>query len=227
MKQNNEKEFVDWGKIPYSQAYEQQQRLFETALQNKAEHKPVENKIIFCEHPPVITIGKHGLSSNLLFPEKTLREKNVELYHVNRGGDVTYHGPGQMVVYPILDLEALGFGLKEYVHRMEEVVIQTLAGYGIKGERLAGATGVWLDKDRPERARKIAAIGVRCSRYITMHGLALNINTDLSYFKLINPCGFVDKGVTSLQKELGRTVDTEAVKTVIFSYFCRLLALNT
>ncbi|MDR0680902.1 MAG: lipoyl(octanoyl) transferase LipB [Dysgonamonadaceae bacterium] len=223
MKQNEEIEFVDWKKIPYSQAYKQQKELFEKALLNKTEHIPVQNQIIFCEHPHVITIGKHGMFSNLLFPEKTLEEKNVELYQVDRGGDITYHGPGQIVAYPILDLEMLGFGLKEYVHRLEEVIIQTLAAYGIKGERLSGATGVWLDKDESGKARKIAAIGVRCSRYITMHGLALNVNTDLSYFKLINPCGFVDKGVASMQQEAGRVVNMEEVKNSLSVRFRQLL----
>jgi lipoyl(octanoyl) transferase len=223
VKRNEEIEFVDWGKIPYSRAYKQQQELFEKALHDKAEHKPARNQIIFCEHPHVITIGKHGLFSNLLFPEKTLKEKNVELYQVDRGGDVTYHGPGQTVAYPILDLETFGFGLKEYIHRLEEIIIQTLAAYEIKGDRLSGATGVWLDKDEPGKARKIAAIGVRCSRYITMHGLALNVNTDLSYFKLINPCGFVDKGVTSMQQELGKTVDMEELKNLLSVRFCHVL----
>ncbi|MDR0865468.1 MAG: lipoyl(octanoyl) transferase LipB [Candidatus Symbiothrix sp.] len=211
--------YIDWGIIPYAQAYGQQNELFEAAIQNKAEHKTVENKVIFCEHPHVITIGKHGLYSNLLFPEKTLKEKDVELYQTDRGGDITYHGPGQVVGYPIFDLEAFAIGLKEYIRRMEEVIIQTIAGYGIKGDRLEGATGVWLDKDQPGKARKIAAIGVRSSRYVTMHGFALNVNTDLSYFKLINPCGFVDKGVTSLQQELGHTVDTEALKATLCTYF--------
>jgi lipoyl(octanoyl) transferase len=222
IKRNQINEFVDWGKIPYSQAYKQQKELFEEALRNKTEGKPVQNTIIFCEHPHVITIGKHGVFSNLLFPEKTLKKKSVELYHVDRGGDITYHGPGQIVAYPILDLEMLGLGLKEYIYRMEEVIIQTIAGHGIKGDRLAGASGVWLDKDKPDKARKIAAIGVRCSRYITMHGLALNVNTDLSYFKLINPCGFVDKGVTSIQQETGQKVNMEEIKFLLQTYFQQL-----
>jgi lipoyl(octanoyl) transferase len=222
MKHYQIKEFADWGKIPYSQAYEQQKELFEEALGNKAECQPVQNRIIFCEHPHVITIGRHGLFSNLLFPEKTLKDKGVELYQVDRGGDITYHGPGQIVAYPILDLEMLGLGLKEYIRRMEEVIIQTIAGYGIKGGRLTGATGVWLDTDKPGAARKIAAIGVRCSRYITMHGFALNVNTDLSYFKLINPCGFVDKGVTSMQQETGQAVNMEEIKVSLRNHFQEL-----
>jgi lipoyl(octanoyl) transferase len=210
-------EYIDWGTISYGQAYRQQQELFETALQDKAAHRAVQNKFILCEHPHVITVGKHGLYSNLLFPEKTLQDKGVEVFRVDRGGDVTYHGPGQLVGYPILDLEAFDWGLKEYIHRMEELIIQTIAEYGIQGERLAGATGVWLDTRQPAKARKIAAIGVRSSRYVTMHGFALNVNTDLSYFKLINPCGFTDKGVTSMQQELGRRVDMEELKTALSS----------
>ena len=205
-------EVIDWGLIPYSKAYEQQKELFALAVQNKAENKAVENKLILCEHPPVITMGKNGLSANLLFPEKTLREKDVELYQVDRGGDVTYHGPGQLVGYPIFDLESFHIGLKEYIHRMEEVIIRTVASLGIQAERLDGATGVWIDTGIAGKARKIAAIGVRSCRYITMHGFALNVNTDLSYFKLINPCGFTDKGVTSLEKETGHIQDMNAIK---------------
>ena len=212
-------EFIDWKLIPYSAAYERQKYLFEKAIQKKEKKEPAENNVIFCEHPHVITVGKNGLFSNLLFPEKTLKEKDVELFHVDRGGDITYHGPGQIVGYPIFDLESLDMGLKEYIGKMEEVIIQTIAEFGVKGERLAGATGVWIDKDLPGKARKIAAIGVRSSRYVTMHGFALNINTDLSYFNLINPCGFVDKGVTSLEKEIGRKIDIEEVKLILKKYF--------
>ncbi|GHT00017.1 octanoyltransferase [Bacteroidia bacterium] len=212
-------EYIDWGFIPYVQAYEQQKEIFEAALQNKAAHQAVGNQFILCEHPHVITVGKHGLFSNLLFPEKTLKEKQVELYHVDRGGDITYHGPGQIVGYPILDLEVFHLGLKEYIHRIEEVIIRTIAGYGIKGERLDGATGVWLDTEKPGKTRKIAAIGVRSSRYVTMHGFAFNVNTDLSYFKLINPCGFTDKGVTSLQQESGQKIDIDEIKAALRSHF--------
>jgi lipoyl(octanoyl) transferase len=210
---------IDWGLIPYSQAYEQQKMLFEAAIQNKSANLPVENTFILCEHPHVITIGKHGLDANLLFPKKILEEKQVELFHVDRGGDVTYHGPGQIVGYPILDLDAYGLGLKEYIHRLEEVIIRTIAEYGICGTRLDDATGVWLDIDQPGRTRKICAIGVRSSRYVTMHGFALNVNTDLSYFRLINPCGFTDKGVTSLQQELGHAVAMEEVKKILLQHF--------
>ncbi|MDL2241935.1 lipoyl(octanoyl) transferase LipB [Bacteroidales bacterium OttesenSCG-928-L03] len=214
--------FTDWGLIPYSRAYRQQQELFEEAIRDKTEGRPVRNQFILCEHPHVITVGKHGLYSNLLFPEETLRAKGVELYPVDRGGDITYHGPGQLVGYPILDLESYGLGLKEYIHRLEEVIIRTVAEYGIQSSRLEGATGVWLDSDLPT-ARKIAAIGVRSSRYVTMHGFALNVNTDLSYFDLINPCGFTDKGVSSLRKELGRDTDISEVKKNILLHFNDIL----
>jgi lipoyl(octanoyl) transferase len=208
---------IDWGLIPYSEAYAQQQALFEEAIRMKTEKQAVANNFILCEHPHVITIGKNGRFSNLLFPEQTLKEQQVELFQVDRGGDVTYHGPGQLVSYPIFDLEAFSVGLKEYIRRLEEIIIRTLAGYGIKGERLEGATGVWLDTNVPGKARKIAAIGVRSSRYVTMHGFALNANTDLRYFQLINPCGFTDKGVTSMEKELGFRVDMDSLKETIYA----------
>ena len=208
----NKLTFVDWGLIPYSEAYNKQKGLFEAAIQQKLEHKEIQNTVVFCEHPHVITIGKNGSALNLLFPENTLKEKQVELFNVDRGGDVTYHGPGQLVGYPILDLEAFHIGLKDYIFLLEEVIIQLLDQYAIKGERLTGATGVWLDVENPQKARKICAIGVKSSRFVTMHGFALNVSTDLSYFGLINPCGFTDKGVTSIEKELNVKVDFEGLK---------------
>jgi lipoyl(octanoyl) transferase len=211
MKMNN-LEFVDWGLIAYAEAYERQKAMFEIAIERKTSGEPIQNTVIFCEHPHVITLGKHGLESNLLFSEEILKENQVELFRVDRGGDITYHGPGQLVGYPILDLESLQIGLKEYIHKMEEAIIRLLAEYNIKGEHLAGATGVWIDADHPGKTRKICAMGVKSSRYVTMHGFALNVSTDLSYFDLINPCGFKDKGVTSMEKELGRRVDMEEVK---------------
>ncbi|MDR2805346.1 MAG: lipoyl(octanoyl) transferase LipB [Dysgonamonadaceae bacterium] len=215
---------VDWGLIPYASAYERQKEWFETALQQKTAQRPVTNRLILCEHPHVITVGRHGLLSNLLFPETALKAKQVELYQVDRGGDITYHGPGQLVGYPILDLEYFRLGLKTYIYRVEEAIIQTIAEYGLPGERLAGATGVWLDAALPGKARKIAAIGVRSSRYVTMHGFALNVNTDLSYFRLMNPCGFTDKGVTSLQWELGREAAMDEVKRSLIRHFKRLFS---
>ncbi|GAP71424.1 octanoate-[acyl-carrier-protein]-protein-N-octanoyltransferase [Candidatus Symbiothrix dinenymphae] len=204
--------FTDWGVIPYAQALERQQVLFDAVLQAKEKHEPSVNHVILCEHPPVFTLGKHGQQSNMLVSEVTLKARGIDVFPIDRGGDITYHGHGQLVVYPIIDLEAFHIGLKAYIHRLEEVIICVIAEYAIRGERLEGATGVWLDNDDPHKARKIAAIGVRSSRYVTMHGLALNVNTDLSYFNMINPCGFVDKGVTSMQQELRREVDMEALK---------------
>ncbi|MDR3217785.1 MAG: lipoyl(octanoyl) transferase LipB [Dysgonamonadaceae bacterium] len=214
--------FTDWGLIPYSEAYEKQKDLFQTAVQQKAEQKATQNTLVFCEHPHVITIGKNGLYSNLLFSEKTLQDKQVELYHVNRGGDITYHGPGQLVGYPIFDLDSFHIGLKEYIYRIEEAIIRLLAGYDIPGKRLPGATGVWIDTDKAGKTRKICAIGVKSSRYITMHGFALNISTDLSFFGLINPCGFTDKGVTSMEKELGYTPDMENLKAKLHTCFMNI-----
>ena len=215
---------ADWSIIPYEVAYNRQKEWFEAAIRNKAEGKPVDNTLILCEHPHVITIGKHGNFSNLLFPEETLKEKNVALFHIDRGGDVTYHGPGQLVGYPILDLEVFGLSLKKYIFLLEESVIELLKQYGIKGDRLEGATGVWLNTNQPGKTRKICAIGIRSSRYVTMHGFALNINTDLEYFRLINPCGFVDKGVTSMEKELGHPFDIQQLKQALFEILNRLFA---
>jgi len=211
--------FVDWGLIPYSEAFEKQKEMFETALRQKSEQKEIRQTIIFCEHPHVITIGKNASNSNLLFPEDMLKEKQVELYRTDRGGDVTYHGPGQLVGYPIVDLEAFHIGLKTYIFLLEEIIIRLLDQYALKGERLPGAAGVWLQPEHPHKARKIAAIGVKSSRYVTMHGFALNISTDLSYFGLINPCGFKDKGVTSLEKELNRKIDIESLKARLKGIF--------
>ena len=211
--------FVDWGLIPYSEAFKEQKELFEAAIRQKSEQKEIRQTIIFCEHPHVITIGKNASDFNLLFPEDTLKEKQVELYHVDRGGDVTYHGPGQLVGYPILDLEAFRMGLRAYIFLLEEIIIRLLDQYALKGERLAGAAGVWLQPEHPHKARKIAAIGVKSSRYVTMHGFALNVSTDLSYFGLINPCGFKDKGVTSIEKELNRKIDIEQLKARLKGIF--------
>jgi lipoyl(octanoyl) transferase len=216
--------FVDWGLIPYSQAYEKQKELFETAINRKSNRQEAQNTVVFCEHPHVITVGKNGLFSNLLFPEKTLREKEVELYHIDRGGDVTYHGPGQLVGYLILDLDSFHIGLKEHIRRMEEGILRLLETYEIQGERLEGATGVWLDTNKPGKTRKICAIGVKSSHYVTMHGFALNVATDLNYFGLINPCGFTDKGVTSMEKELEERLDRESLKFRLREIFQQLFA---
>lgn len=214
--------YHDLGRISYADALECQTSAFEILLAAKKDGTEGVNELFFCEHLPVLTIGKSGKDSNLLVTEDLLKQRGVSFFHINRGGDITYHGPGQITGYPVFDLECWGLGLKQYIDRLEEIVIRFLALYGIKGERLDGATGVWIDPDVPGRARKICAIGVKSSRFVTMHGFALNINTDLTYFSLINPCGFKDKGVTSLEKELGTSQDFELAKARLLSLFREL-----
>lgn len=208
--------FTDWGLIPYETAWQRQQTLFQQTIDAKLAGKNVVNTLILCEHPHVFTLGKHGKPENMLLSPEYLQRLNATLIQTDRGGDITYHGQGQIVGYPIFDLDTFSIGLKQYIYNVEEVIILTMCEYGIACERLAGATGVWLDVGKPQ-CRKITAIGVRSSHFVTMHGFALNVNTDLSYFSAINPCGFIDKGVTSMQKELGRQLDMEDVK-------CRLVA---
>ena len=175
--------------------------------------------LLFVEHPPVFTLGKSGDISNLLINETQLQQKGIEFYKTNRGGDITFHGPQQIVGYPILDLEKFTTDIGKHLRNIEEVIILTLAEYGIKGERSRGETGVWIDTSVKGRERKICAIGVRCSRWITMHGFAFNVNTDLSYFDYIVPCGIENKQVTSLEKELGRRIDMEEVKEKVKKNF--------
>ena len=202
---------IDWNIIPYADAWIRQTEWFDALVRAKQAGEEYENHIILCEHPHVYTLGRSGKEGNMLLSEEQLQKIGATLYHIDRGGDKTYHGPGQLVCYPILNLEEFSLGLKEYVHLLEEAVIRVCASYGITAGRLEKATGVWLEGDTP-RARKICAIGVRSSHFVTMHGLALNVNTDLRYFSYIHPCGFIDKGVTSLQQELKREVPMEEVK---------------
>jgi lipoyl(octanoyl) transferase len=211
--------FEDIGLIEYKHAWDYQEKCFneiiDTKLYNRdhnGEQKEVVNRLIFCEHPHVYTLGKSGAQNNLLINDEFLKKINATYFKTNRGGDITYHGPGQIVGYPILDLEELGLGVKEYIRDLEESIIRLLKDYGIESTRMDGATGVWLDAEKPGKARKICAIGVKVSRYVTMHGFAFNVNTDLTYFNHINPCGFVDKGVTSLEKELGEKQDFGKIK---------------
>jgi lipoyl(octanoyl) transferase len=178
--------------------------------------------LLLVEHNPVYTLGKSGKSENMLVSEEYLRSIGAEFFHIDRGGDITFHGPGQVVGYPILDLEQVGIGLREYIDSIEGAVIDLCAEYGIVAGRVEGASGVWLDGGT-SRARKICAIGVKSSRYVTMHGFALNVNTDLRYFNHINPCGFADRGVTSLQKELGREVSMEEVKEKVINHLSEKL----
>ncbi|WP_455674649.1 lipoyl(octanoyl) transferase LipB [Phocaeicola sp.] len=200
----------NWGTFPYAESWDRQTALFNALVEAKQAGQPYENRIVFVEHPHVYTLGKSGKDANMLLGEAQLKAIGATLYHIDRGGDITYHGPGQLVCYPILNLEDFQLGLKEYIHVLEEAVIRVCASYGIEAGRVKGATGVWLSIGTPQE-RKICAMGVRSSHFVTMHGLALNVNTDLRYFSYINPCGFMDKGVTSLQKELGREVPLEEV----------------
>ena len=210
--------YRDLGKIEYGEALHIRTEAFQNLIDTKIRKQSTESALFFCEHLPVITLGKHGLASNLLASDQLLKAQGISLYHTNRGGDITFHGPGQITGYPVFDLESFRIGLRQYVDTIEEIIIRFLSLYGIRGERLPGATGVWLEPSI-EQARKICAIGIKSSRFITMHGFALNINTDLTYFSLINPCGFKDKGVTSLSNELGREIDINRCKMQLVSLF--------
>lgn len=220
--------FRDLGKIEYGEAWELQEQYMNAGLSIKAERfqqpeksagQPILNHLFLCEHPHVYTLGKSGVLENLLINDERMKDLNVSFYKTNRGGDITYHGPGQMVAYPVIDLEQFYTDLGKYMRALEEAIILTIKEYGITAGRLPGSTGVWLDPDDAGKARKICAMGVRSSRWITMHGLALNINTDLQFFNYIVPCGIVDKGVTSMAKELGRIVDEEEVKRIFLEKF--------
>jgi lipoyl(octanoyl) transferase len=212
----NEIAYIDLGLMEYKAAWDFQEDTLDKVLALR--ESPVAasraGTLILCEHPHVYTLGKSGEQNNLLISEEFLKKINASFYQSNRGGDITYHGPGQIVGYPIFDLDKLKIGVKQYVHLLEEVIIHTLSAFTIQAARLEGATGVWLDTGTPA-ARKICAIGVRVSKAVTMHGFALNVNTDLKYFSYINPCGFQDKGVTSMQKELKSEIDYEQVKKMI------------
>jgi len=216
--------------MQYEKAWAYQQKLLSQIQELKksnfelplCEQTTNYNFLLFCEHPHVYTMGKSGKDNNLLVDEKFLESKGATFYRIDRGGDITYHGPGQIVGYPIFDLEAFGLSVRQYIHNMEEAIIQTLKSYSIDSSRLEGATGVWLDTNLKSKTRKICAIGVKVSRLVSMHGFALNINTDLSYFNHINPCGFIDKGVTSMQNELGYKLDFEEVKNKLKKNFIEL-----
>lgn len=218
--------YQDLGSIEYGEAWRIQEALLQQALDRKkayfdgsvTEKNPPEHHLLFCNHPHVYTLGKNGKADHLLANEERLKALNASFYNTNRGGDITYHGPGQIVGYPILDLEEFFTDLGRYMRSLEEVMILTLAKWGISADRLPGATGVWLDSGTP-RARKICAMGVRCSRWVTLHGWALNVSTDLSYFNHIVPCGIGDKGVTSMKAELGYAPDLDAVKEALQESF--------
>ena len=223
--------FQDLGLTAYDAAWDFQESLLQQNLRIKSEWYKQQSTIttetgarttdhlLFCEHPHVYTLGKSGSMANLLVNDARLKELNVTFYHTNRGGDITYHGPGQIVGYPILDLEHFTTDLGKYMRNLEEVIIRTISHFGIAGGRLKGSTGVWLDPEDKNKARKICAMGVRCSRWVTMHGFALNVNTDLSYFNYIVPCGIVDKTVTSMKKEIGSEINETEVKELLKQEF--------
>jgi lipoyl(octanoyl) transferase len=231
----------DWGLTDYKVAWERQEQLFgetvklKTEIRNSqalvvagdepAEEIPTPNYLVFCEHPHVYTLGKSGKAEHLLLDEAGLKEKNAVYYPINRGGDITYHGPGQLVSYPILDLDNFFTDIHLYLRTLEEAVILTLADYGLSAGRYPGYTGVWVDGDN-DKARKICAMGVRCSRWVTMHGLALNVNADLDYFKNIVPCGIDDKAVTSMQQELGREVNLKDVQKILTQHISVLFGME-
>jgi lipoyl(octanoyl) transferase len=215
---NKEAAFADLGLIDYREAWDYQTSLFDGILDTKLhnrnfpdDQKPTANYLIFCEHPHVFTQGRNGDDQNLLTPKDELASINAAYYHINRGGDITYHGPGQLVVYPVIDLENFFTDIHKYMRTLEEAVIRTMNEFGVPGDRIKGLTGVWLDAGS-KSPRKICALGVKSSRWVTMHGLALNVSPDLNYFKYIVPCGIEDKGVTSLENETGKPVVMEQVK---------------
>lgn len=223
--------FIDWGLTDYQDAWDRQEAIFTEIValkgKNRTENTQIEtpNYLIFNEHPHVYTLGKSGKPENLLLDEQGLKDKQATYHKINRGGDITYHGPGQIVGYPILDLDNFFTDIHLYLRTLEEAVILTLADYGITAGRYDGFTGVWLDADN-EKARKICALGVRCSRWVTMHGFAFNVNADLDYFKNIVPCGIDDKDVTSMQRELGHALDMEEVKSKLKNHIAQLFQME-
>ena len=220
--------FEDLGLMDYREAWDYQVVLFNERVNQKLINRTLppdqqiipDNRLLFVEHPHVYTLGKSGNQNNLLIDNKFLEKIRATYYHIDRGGDITYHGPGQIVGYPIFDLEQFGMHIKQYIYTLEEAIIRTLEVMEIDASRLPGATGVWLDPGTP-RARKICAIGVKAGRHITMHGFALNVNTDLTYFNYINPCGFQDKGVTSMAREFNEKLDMPAVKIILHQNIVR------
>jgi lipoyl(octanoyl) transferase len=226
-------EFKDWGTIEYGKAWDLQESLLSDNLAIKSKFRveypeilpkdiPTMQYLLFCEHPPVYTLGKSGNINNVLLSPEALEKKGIAFYHTNRGGDITFHGPGQIVGYPMLDLEKYYTDIGKYLRNLEQVIINVLASFDIIADRSKGETGVWLDPENPFKARKICAIGVRCSRWITMHGFAFNINTDLDYFGGIVPCGIQNKQVTSLQKELGAPFDMETIKMAVKNEWAKI-----
>lgn len=216
--------YIDLKSKDYKECWDYQEELLaEVVADKRSSKKPSQkNYFLMVEHPHVYTLGKSGDENNLLAHGDLLKKINATFYKINRGGDITYHGPGQLVGYPIIDLENYKIGVREYIEKMEDAIIETIAEYGLTGGRKEGATGIWLDSDHRVRARKICAIGVRVSRFVTMHGFALNVNTEMRYFNYINPCGFQSFGVTSIQQELRKVIPMDEVKSLIMEKFNKL-----
>lgn len=226
--------FQDLGQIDYKEAWDYQEKLFKETVDVKLANRDLPesqqaetpNYLLFCEHPHVYTLGKSGSEDNLLLNEKQLQEKSATYYKINRGGDITYHGPGQLVGYPILDLDNFFTDIHKYLRFMEEAIINTLADYNVSAGRIDGLTGVWIDHIEKKNPRKICAIGVKTSRWVTMHGFAFNINAHLDYFKNIIPCGITDKAVTSLDQELGRAVDFQEVSEIVKKHLAEIFSFE-
>jgi len=226
--------FEDLGLRDYKETWDYQEELFSGLMDIKIKNRSLAstdkikqiNRLLFVEHPHVYTLGKSGSDNNLLLNHIQLQARDASFYRINRGGDITYHGPGQIVGYPLLDLEEFNMTLKEYIYAIEEMIIKSLEEYGLTGIRIEGATGVWIAGKDQANPRKMCAIGVKASRYITMHGFAFNINTDLNYFNHINPCGFTDKGVTSVAEELGKRQDFEQAKRIVKNNFEKVFGIS-
>lgn len=231
---NKKTAFRELGLIGYQEAWDEQERLFAATVQLKIanrnrpeqDQERTPNYLLFCSHPHVYTLGKSGKPENLLLDEEGLAQKQAQFYKINRGGDITYHGPGQLVGYPILDLDNFFTDIHKYLRLLEEAVILTLAEYGLEAGRIDGLTGVWLDHIAQSDPRKICALGVKSSRWVTMHGFAFNINTDLDYFNHIIPCGIDDKAVTSMQRELGRQLDEVEVAQKVKTHIAELFGMG-
>lgn len=224
--------FQNLGIVDYKETWEYQEILFKKNIDIKLQNRIINcdlstnNYLLICEHPHVYTLGKSGKENNLLINEEFLKNINAKYYKINRGGDITYHGPGQIVGYPIFDLENFKPDIHNYMRNLEEVIIRTLANINIISSRLSGATGVWIEPDNPIKARKICAMGVKASRWVTMHGFALNYETDLKYFNHINPCGFIDKGVTSIKNELSNYPNKEYIINLLKKHFVEVFELE-
>lgn len=231
--QNRRVFFRDYGRIAYKKAWDIQMELFQQIVQRKLQNRELPdeeqtitpNYMLFCEHDHVYTLGKTGMLENLLLNNQMLKDKGIEFFHINRGGDITYHGPGQLTGYPIFDLDNFESDIIKFMRNMEEAIIRVLAEFGLKGERIEGLTGVWLDADNPKKARKICAMGVHTSRWVTMHGFGLNVSTNLDYFGYIIPCGIQDKSVTSMEKELG-AVNIDEVKHLVREKFAEVFGFS-